>query len=219
MNTINQNALNRLYQKHCRAVNAGQSPARILELLCNDEWFTDRIETTVRYFLRRNHLPYHLVEDIRQDVFLHFAIAIENDPSFGCHESIRSYKNFLRAIIFRSCDKSVRRKSVSTTSNFKESDHPLVDDQDLLEDLIDLHEAIGSLSSSCRDIMQMICDGMSAKQISQKHGCHFRTVNRWIRDSTKQMQEFCLREPRSLNQTYRETCRKTHRSSLPRRTA
>ncbi len=211
-NSINQSALNSLFRRHCRAVADGKSPARILELLCDDEWFTSRIELTVRYFLRRNCLPYHLMEDIRQDVFLHFAMAIKNDPSFGCHESIRSYKNFLRAIIYRSCDKSVRRKSLSTTSALPESEHPVVNEQDLLEDLIDLHDAIESLNSSCQDIMQMLCNGMTPQQISAKHGCHFRTINRRIRESTEQMQEFCHREPRSLETKHRRT-------SIPRRPA
>ncbi len=195
MNVENRSPIAPLRRKHAQAVERRKTWAEVLDLFCRDQWFTELLQTTALSVIRRKRLPFHLAEDLQQDVMVLIASDLKKNPAFGIQPPAGDYGKLLKVVVYRYCCKSVRgksrNKSFETEPIRSETQHPLIDERDLVDDLIDFREAVASLNRSYRSIVKLLCDGLTVEQIARRRKCHARTIYRRIRAATKQIQEFC----------------------------
>lgn len=184
-----------LFKQHRAAVRKQQPLDRLWQIFFEHQWFSRQLERSTRYVVCKYNYPTHIFEDVQQEALLRFARLLEKDPMLGYQAERGSYEYYLKLVVYHCCLKSLRSFSRIDEPvlfpELNESQHPLLDENDLIDEQLDFQQSVSCLQEPYRSTVQSVCDGMSIRGIAKQQNRSPRTVYRWLDQSVEQLSALC----------------------------
>ena len=185
-----------LFKQHCAAVRNQQPLDRLWKIFFEHDWFSHQLERSTRYVVCKYNYPTHIFEDVQQEALLRFARLLKKDPMLGYQAERGSYEYYLKLVVYHCCIKSLRSftriDDPVLFPELKESQHPLLDEHELIDEQLDFQQSVSYLREPFRSTVQSVCDGMSIQGIARQQNRSPRTVYRWLDRGVEQLQMLCL---------------------------
>ena len=170
----------RLRDKHLKAVECNQNWIKIWNLIYDDRWFQQKLSMLVARLIKKNNLPSHWSDDIRQEAVLIFAQALRRNPDLKFDEKKGEYGSLVATILNRCCQKGLRQ--FRRTLNYQpiETVRETVDPFGLSEQVIELRDQIQQLPQPEKAIVLAYCHGETVDEIATRLAKSTRTIYRYL---------------------------------------
>ena len=95
-----------------------------------------------------------------------FAQSLRRNPTLGFCRQRGTYEAFLATVIYRCCQNGVRQfRRGQSLSPPGDHWHPVIDDQDEVDELLDLRQSMRKVSEPYRTALRLHCHGKSIEEI------------------------------------------------------
>ncbi|MBC8356986.1 MAG: sigma-70 family RNA polymerase sigma factor [Planctomycetes bacterium] len=153
------------------------------ELMITHPWFVRRLEQCSRTALRSSHLPDQLVDDVKHEVILRFAAKLRRTPDL-CLDRDRAeihFAGWMHTILSHEC-----RMAIRTLRRLHFRTAPLLvdnadnDTRELLDDRMDLQQALSQLDADDSSVLLLQLQGCDANEIAELLDVSLSTAYRII---------------------------------------
>ena len=148
-------------------------------LFLQHPWCQSQLLGCARKVLRKQHLPSHWLEDVKQEAMLLFAQHLQRAPDLhvDLERVEQHFESWLRTIIVRDCQQVVRSM---VAANIHHSTLEDVQEDSVVnlrkEFSLEFNKAVQQLSDRQRIVILLVAKGDSWNEIAQQIGVTYRQV-------------------------------------------